>query len=52
MKPEDEEATVELLCEIFGWDATHASKYSALRILRNARGEPAPTPDDYRVGRK
>lgn len=47
---EDDEAALELMLELFGWDATVESRHAALVILRRARGLPAPAMDDYRAG--
>ena len=47
----DEESDVSLLLELFGWDDDSECRYHALRILRGARGEAIPTPDDYHASR-
>lgn len=45
-----EEDCVDLLVSIFEWDNSLLSRYSALRILRGARGIAAPSWDDYQAG--
>lgn len=46
-----ETEVIDLLVEIFGWDATdqHA-RFEALRTLRSKRGEPEPNWDDFNAG--
>lgn len=45
-----EEEKVACLIDFFGWDDSTESQFHALKILRDARGEPAPLWDDYRAG--
>lgn len=36
-----------LLLELFGWPNDRDWRFQALTILRSARGEPYPLPDDF-----
>lgn len=46
----NEEEVVDMLLDLFGWDTSFDSRYAALVILRRARREEPPTPDDYKAG--
>jgi len=46
-----EDEKIDLLIELFGWDNSELSRYSALRLLRLARKEPVPAYDDFLVHR-
>lgn len=46
----EEYEAVDILIRLFKWADTPWSQFEALRMLRGARKESAPTWDDFRAG--
>lgn len=49
LTPHEERTAVLIMLDMFGWENDEHTRYHALRILKQARGEPVPTFDDFKL---